>query len=224
MEIREHGPGGDHVRLTMPHFLFRSGLALASTRKLQRELDFHLDEGVAIGRLRDMWTELAGKPDGTEATRTFDRTDVTMRREGEMVVLKVSEPDWASEAPEAPEAPETPEEPEPSPSSGTATAHRGGVAPPPTAPAPAPPAAPKESAAPNPSPLSAEVSSGEPGETHDGGARIVTIRFPARFLEALTRSAGSLDIPALVDEMRQAKRGDVLEITSDDAQVRVWLD
>ena len=52
----------------------------------------------------------------------------------------------------------------------------------------------------------------------------MTIRFPVRFFEALTRDEGRLDIRGLVQEMRRARRGDVLEITSEDARVKVWLD
>ncbi len=212
MEIRESGPGGEHVRLTIPHFLFRSGLALASTRKLQRELDFHTDETVEVSRLREMWAELSGKPDGTEAKRAIDHSEVSMRREGEMVVLTISELDWPPEppdVPEAPEAPEVPDVPEPPkpPLPGATPSHAARVPPPPAAPTVAPPPTP----APAPAPRL-------------DSKRTLTIKFPIRFFEALTRDEGRLDIRGLVQEMRRARRGDVLEITSDDARVKVWLD
>lgn len=203
MEIRESGAGGERVRLTIPHFLFRSGLALASTRKLQRELDFHSDETVEVSRLREMWAELAGKPEGTEARRAFDHADVSLHREGEMVVLKISELDWPPDAPDVPDVPEPPEPPSP------------GATPSGVARAPSPPAAP--TAAPPPTPPAAPAPRAD-------SKRTLTIRFPVRFFEALTRDEGRLDIGGLVREIRRAQRGDVLEITSEDARVRVWLD
>jgi hypothetical protein len=52
----------------------------------------------------------------------------------------------------------------------------------------------------------------------------VTIRFPARYMEAAVSGNEDLDIEALFDEMKDASRGDVLEVTSDDAHVRVVID
>ncbi len=60
----------------------------------------------------------------------------------------------------------------------------------------------------------------------DGGPprEVVTIRFPARFMEAAVSGDRDLDVEALFAEMKRASRGDVLEVTSDDAHVRVVID
>jgi len=52
----------------------------------------------------------------------------------------------------------------------------------------------------------------------------VTIRFPARYMEAAVSGDEDLDIEALFSEMKDASRGDVLEVTSDDAHIRVVID
>ena len=52
----------------------------------------------------------------------------------------------------------------------------------------------------------------------------MTLRFPARYMEAAVSGNEDLDIEALFEEMRQASRGDVLEVTSDDAHVKVTID
>ncbi len=62
---------------------------------------------------------------------------------------------------------------------------------------------------------------GEEGSTPHAA---VTIRFPARYMEAAVSGAEDLDLEALFDEMKDASRGDVLEVTSDDAHVKVVID
>lgn len=62
------------------------------------------------------------------------------------------------------------------------------------------------------------------GEREGPARDVVTIRFPARFMEAAVSGERDLDIRALFEEMRDAARGDVLEVTSDDAHVRVVID
>ncbi len=62
------------------------------------------------------------------------------------------------------------------------------------------------------------------GESEGPPREIVTIRFPSRFLEAAVSGDRDLDLRALFEEMRGAARGDVLEVTSDDAHVRVVID
>ena len=52
----------------------------------------------------------------------------------------------------------------------------------------------------------------------------VTIRFPARYMEAAVSGDEDLDLRALFDEMKDASRGDVLEVTSDEAHVKVVID
>lgn len=63
------------------------------------------------------------------------------------------------------------------------------------------------------------------GDEADGPPReVVSIRFPARFMEAAVSSDEDLDIEALFREMKDAARGDVVEVTSDDAHVKVVID
>ena len=64
------------------------------------------------------------------------------------------------------------------------------------------------------------------GSGDEGGTprKVVTVRFPARFMEAVVSSDEDLDLHALFEEMRHATRGDVVEVTSDDAHVRVVID
>lgn len=62
------------------------------------------------------------------------------------------------------------------------------------------------------------------GEEDGPPRQIVTVRFPARFMEAAVSGDEDLDIRALFEEMRDAARGDVIEVTSDDAHVRVVID
>ena len=50
------------------------------------------------------------------------------------------------------------------------------------------------------------------------------MRFPARYMEAAVSGDEDLDFRALFEEMKQASRGDVLEVTSDDAHVKVVID
>lgn len=64
-----------------------------------------------------------------------------------------------------------------------------------------------------------KVDEGE-APAHD----VVTIRFPARYMEAAVSGDHDLDIRALFEEMKGAARGDVVEVTSDDAHVKVVID
>ena len=63
-----------------------------------------------------------------------------------------------------------------------------------------------------------------PAEEGEEPREVVTIRFPARYMEAAVSVGEDLDIEALFDEMKHASRGDVLEVTSDDAHIRVVID
>lgn len=62
------------------------------------------------------------------------------------------------------------------------------------------------------------------GEGSTSPRDTVTMRFPARYMQAAVSGDRDLDIEALFDEMKQASRGDVLEVTSDDAHVKVVID
>ena len=157
MVIEETGrPGHDErVSITVPWFLFRSGLHAVSAGKLEREANLNFEDPVAIDLVRDVWKELSEKPEGTDVVRTHEDQELTFRKEKGEIHLTVKE---------------KPEE-----------------------------------------------EGGTPRE-------VATIRFPARYMQAAVSGGEDLDIRALFEEMRQASRGDVLEVTSDDAHVKVSID
>ena len=157
MVIEDTGHAGrmEKVNITVPWFLFRSGLHAVSAGKLEREANLHFDDTVTAEIVREVWKELAEKPEGTDVVKVHDDGELTFRKEKGEIHLTVKE----------------------------------GVS--------------KED--------------GPPRE-------IVTIRFPARFMEAAVSGDHDLDIEALFAEMKQASRGDVIEVTSDEAHVRVVID
>lgn len=157
MVIEEAGTPGhaERVNITVPWFLFRSGLHAVSAGKLEREANLHFDDTVGAEIVRDAWKELSEKPDGTDVVKMHDDGEITFRKEKGEIRLTVKE------------------------------------------------------------------GCGTEGETP---REVVTIRFPARFMEAAVSGDRDLDIEALFDELKQASRGDVIEVTSDDAHVRVVID
>ncbi len=157
MVIEETGTPGhrERVNITVPWFLFRSGLNVVSAGKLQREANLRFDDTVDSDVVREVWKELSARPEGTDVVKLHEGSEMTFRREKGEIHLTIKE----------------------------------GV-----------------------------------GE-EDGPPRdIVTIRFPARYLEAAVSGDEDLDIRALFEEMRDATRGDVIEVKSDDAHVRVVID
>ena len=157
MVIEETGrPGHDErVSITVPWFLFRSGLHAVSAGKLEREANLNFEDPVAIDLVRDVWKELSEKPEGTDVVRTVDDQEVAFRKEKGEITLVVRE---------------------------------------------------------------------KPEEEGAALRAAVTIRFPARYMEAAVSGDEDLDLEALFDEMKDASRGDVLEVTSDDAHVKVVID
>jgi hypothetical protein len=157
MVIEETGTPGhtEKVSITLPWFLFRSGLHAVSAGKIEHEADLHLHDPVAIDLVREVWKELSANPEGTEVTRLVEEQEVTFRKEKGEIHLTVKE------------------------------------------------RCEEEGATPR---------------------TLVTMRFPARYLEAAVSGDEDLDLQALFDEMKDATRGDVLEVTSDDAHVKVVID
>jgi hypothetical protein len=157
MVIEDTGHAGhtEKVNITVPWFLFRSGLHAISAGKLEREANLHFDDRVAAEIVREAWKELSEKPEGTDVVRLHDDDELVFRKEKAEILLTVRE----------------------------------GVG----------------------------EGDGPPRDT-------VTIRFPARYMEAAVSGDDDLDIRALFDEMKDASRGDVVEVTSDDAHVRVVID
>jgi hypothetical protein len=157
MVIEESGTPGhtEKVNITVPWFLFRSGLHAVSAGKLEREANLHFDDTVTAEIVREIWKELSEKPEGTDVVKVHEENELTFRKEKGEIHLTVKD----------------------------------GV-----------------------------------GENDGPPREIVTIRFPARFMEAAVSGDRDLDIRALFEEMKQASRGDVIEVTSDDAHVKVVID
>ena len=155
IEDTSHAAHPERVRITVPWFLFRSGLHVVSASKIQHEADLRLHRPVEVELVREVWKELSEKPEGTDVVRLHDDDELTFRREKGEIRLTVRE----------------------------------GV-----------------------------------GEEQGPPREVVTMRFPERFLAAAVSGDEDLDLRALFEEMRDAARGDVLEVTSDDAHVRVVID
>jgi hypothetical protein len=157
MVVEDTGHAGhtERVNITVPWFLFRGGLHAVSAGKLQREANLDFDDAIAVDLVREVWKELAEKPEGTEVVKVHEDDELVFRKEKGQVFLTVK--------------------------------------------------------------VGAAEDEGPPRE-------IITVRFPARFMEAAVSGDRDLDLEALFDEMKDASRGDVVEVTSDDAHVKVVID
>jgi hypothetical protein len=52
----------------------------------------------------------------------------------------------------------------------------------------------------------------------------VTLKLPWRLVDALATDEKDLDVNALVAQLRNAQRGDLLEVTAPDAHVKIWIE
>ena len=52
----------------------------------------------------------------------------------------------------------------------------------------------------------------------------VTLKAPWRLVDALATSEKDLDVNGLVAQLREARRGDLLEVTAPDAHVKIWIE
>jgi hypothetical protein len=52
----------------------------------------------------------------------------------------------------------------------------------------------------------------------------VTLRLPWRIVDAVSTADRDLDVDALLAQLRNAERGDLVEINAPDAHVRIWID
>ena len=93
MVIEESGTPGhtEKVNITVPWFLFRSGLHAVSAGKLEREANLHFDDTVAAEIVRDAWKELSEKPEGTDVVKVHDDGEITFRKEKGEIHLTVKE-------------------------------------------------------------------------------------------------------------------------------------
>jgi hypothetical protein len=53
---------------------------------------------------------------------------------------------------------------------------------------------------------------------------IVTLRLPWRIVDAVSTADRDLDVDALLAQIQNAERGDLVEINALDAPVRIWID
>ena len=58
----------------------------------------------------------------------------------------------------------------------------------------------------------------------DEGGEHVVVRIPERLMEAAVRDGRDFNVDALIGELRAAKVGDLVEVSSDDAHVKVWIE
>lgn len=73
----------------------------------------------------------------------------------------------------------------------------------------------------------AEAGEGEKDEGGDEGTKTeppVVLKVPFRFLEALAAGEKPLDVQALVEAIKHAGRGDVVDLLAEDVHIRVYLD
>jgi hypothetical protein len=52
----------------------------------------------------------------------------------------------------------------------------------------------------------------------------VTLKLPWRLVDALAEGDKDLDVSGLVAQLRDAQRGDLLEVTAPDAHVKIWVE
>jgi hypothetical protein len=52
----------------------------------------------------------------------------------------------------------------------------------------------------------------------------VTLKLPWRLVDALASNDKDLDVNGLVAQLRDARRGDLLEVTAPDAHVKIWVE
>jgi hypothetical protein len=58
----------------------------------------------------------------------------------------------------------------------------------------------------------------------DRDRETVTLKLPWRLVDALAEGDKDLDVNGLVSQLRDAQRGDLLEVTAPDAHVKIWVE
>ena len=197
---RKHGRHGspDRISFSVPWAFVRGPLNAASTGRVLREMDLKIGDPIEAAELRSVWKELSSAPEGTEVVREMDGRVCVLVRSGGQVKIRITphNPEEAAEPTEATDTTDTTDT--------TETTRK-------TAKPPAPPTPPAPQAV-------------EPGRHRPSGTGEVVIVLPARLLEALAGGDEGLSSAALVEELRRAAPGDLVEITSEDGHVKVWLD
>ncbi len=89
--------GPDRVTFSVPFGLVHFGLRAAVGGRVRRELNSRFDESIDAENLRDLWKEVASKPEGTEVKRTFEETDWTFTKAHGIVSMTVEKPGLGTE-------------------------------------------------------------------------------------------------------------------------------
>jgi hypothetical protein len=61
-------------------------------------------------------------------------------------------------------------------------------------------------------------------EVRKKDGEIVTLKLPWRLVDAIATDERDLDVNGLVAQLRDARRGDLLEVTAPDAHVKIWIE
>lgn len=61
-------------------------------------------------------------------------------------------------------------------------------------------------------------------EVKKSDGEIVTLKVPWRLVDALATDDRDLDVAGLVAQLRDARRGELLEVTAPDAHVKIWIE
>jgi hypothetical protein len=61
-------------------------------------------------------------------------------------------------------------------------------------------------------------------ESRKKDGETVTLKLPWRLVESLSEGERDLDVNGLVAQLRDAQRGDLLEVTAPDAHVKIWVE
>jgi hypothetical protein len=199
MTVEDAADRHEHLSFSIPYAFFGGFLKMAATGRLERELAYHLDCTVESDRLRSVVADLEKGPDGTPVTQEHDGQTFIFKKDGPVVEMAVLRSP-SSSVPEVPEVKEVSEEE--SDEDGAKAAHK--VPPPPAPPAP-----------PTPATLPTVT---EPPKLE------VTVRLPFRLLKAAVAEERDFDVATLVGELQTAAKGELVDVTTHDAHVKVWVE
>jgi len=208
MTVEDAADNHEHVSFSIPYAFFGGFLKMAATGRLERELAYHLDCTVESDRLRSVVADLEKGPDGTPVTQEHDGQVFTFKKDGPVVEMAVLRSPTVP-APEVKESEASDGESE----EGEASGEKSGAAEKPakvtSSKAPAPPAPP----APPALPVTTEPPKVE-----------VTVRLPFRLLKAAVAEEKDFDVATLVGELQTAAKGELVDVTTHDAHVKVWVE
>lgn len=153
MQIEDlSGNRPERVSINVPFGLVGGALRFASLGRVRRELDRNFNESIGSQELRALWEELEKKPDGGEVVKEVEGATLHFRRDGDTVVLEVS-----------------------------------------------------------------EIRGHDTGET-------VTLRLPHRLVESIVKSDRDLDVDALISQIKDGGRGELVDVRGRHGHVRITID